>query len=326
MAKYDPLYEYLKKQDKKEVSMTFGEVAEVIGDSSLTESALIYPAWWTNERNPDTSHVQAKAWLEAGFKANPDIKSKKVTFSKPFDIYEVLSLLARKHKRMFVSEGEAQVEMIEAIRELYPSYKVIAEYPYFIEQEEYRKLINIPESKNWSRPECCSECDNSFMNVNTGNNWHIDIFIITSENEIIPIELKSKTKKEKLDINDERTITLKTQSAYNDNAWAYLRDIWKIECIKACETKFIAGYSIFFANDENYLKETVSKDYSRFWIGNNIKTFGRICRKKKKCSLISFSASYTHIWKDFYPCYSNSVCTEPDGTNRVWYLMNEVKP
>ena len=165
MAKYDPLYEYLKKQDKDEVSMAFGEVADVIGDSSLTESDLIYPAWWANERNPDTSHVQAKAWLEAGFKANPDIKSKKVTFSRSFDIYEVLSLLARKHKRMFVSEGEAQVEMIGAIRELYPSYKVIAEYPYFIEQEEYRKLINILESKNWSSPEFCSECDNSFMNV-----------------------------------------------------------------------------------------------------------------------------------------------------------------
>jgi hypothetical protein len=67
MGKYDPLYDYLKRRsaDMYEVTLTFEHIAVII-DASLPASAFRYREWWANERG-DTSHVQARAWLAAGW-------------------------------------------------------------------------------------------------------------------------------------------------------------------------------------------------------------------------------------------------------------------
>lgn len=66
-TKYEPLEIYLQNQPgaKKEVSLSFREIEEIIG-ASLPVSARTYQAWWANQKDVST-RSQAKAWLSAGF-------------------------------------------------------------------------------------------------------------------------------------------------------------------------------------------------------------------------------------------------------------------
>ena len=79
MSKYEPLGEYLKKQGKERVPMTFAEVERVTG-VKLPPSALKHRPWWSN--NPDNS-VMTKVWLEAGFESEQvDMEKRKLVFKR----------------------------------------------------------------------------------------------------------------------------------------------------------------------------------------------------------------------------------------------------
>ncbi len=81
MAKYDPLGRFLERQRGPEVVMTFGDIEAVIG-AKLPPSAQNHQAWWANETNPRTSHVHARAWLDAGFKVTVDQAKQRALFRK----------------------------------------------------------------------------------------------------------------------------------------------------------------------------------------------------------------------------------------------------
>ncbi len=61
MAKYSPLAELLQRRSGASVELSFATIAEVVG--GLPDSARRHRAWWAN----DPSHVQARAWLDAGW-------------------------------------------------------------------------------------------------------------------------------------------------------------------------------------------------------------------------------------------------------------------
>ncbi|AQR60617.1 hypothetical protein BZG35_02355 [Brevundimonas sp. LM2] len=67
MAKYDPLRDYLRKQKSEELELSFVEMERKIG-YMLPKSAG-QPQWWANTTDPATTHVQRKAWGDAGFDA-----------------------------------------------------------------------------------------------------------------------------------------------------------------------------------------------------------------------------------------------------------------
>jgi hypothetical protein len=69
MAKYTPLMEYLHNFDKNqnEVTLSFTQIESVIADK-LPQSAFNHEAWWANE--VDGSHVEAHAWMGAGWKVD----------------------------------------------------------------------------------------------------------------------------------------------------------------------------------------------------------------------------------------------------------------
>jgi hypothetical protein len=81
MAKYDPLCKHLHQQVNGSVILTFCDIESILGDL-LPPSAGKYPEWWANETNPHTTHTQCKAWLEAGFKAFPNLAAREVRFAK----------------------------------------------------------------------------------------------------------------------------------------------------------------------------------------------------------------------------------------------------
>jgi len=86
MSKYDALGNYLKRQGRERVPMTFAEVEKIIG-AKLPASAREHRPWWGNNAS---NHVNAKAWLDAGFESEQvDMRGRKLVFrrvrkTKPF--------------------------------------------------------------------------------------------------------------------------------------------------------------------------------------------------------------------------------------------------
>jgi hypothetical protein len=76
-VKYQELKSYLNAQRQPRIRLSFAEVARRAG-VKLPTSAYGHAAWWANDSK---SHVQAKAWLEAGYKTeNVDIAAQTVEF------------------------------------------------------------------------------------------------------------------------------------------------------------------------------------------------------------------------------------------------------
>jgi hypothetical protein len=76
MSKYDSLARFLAARDSK-LTLTFDAIERILG-FALPRSARRHPAWWSNGAQ---SHVQAAAWLNAGFEtADVDIAGEKLSF------------------------------------------------------------------------------------------------------------------------------------------------------------------------------------------------------------------------------------------------------
>jgi hypothetical protein len=76
MNGYEPLRRYLQAQGDEQVTLSFSDIADIIGDS-LPESAHRQTAWWAN----DPEHPEAQAWMGAGYDvAFMSLASETVTF------------------------------------------------------------------------------------------------------------------------------------------------------------------------------------------------------------------------------------------------------
>ena len=75
--KYGTLRGFLSARSEARFSMSFSEVAAA-AKVKLPASAFRYPQWWQNDAE---HHVQAKAWIEAGYKTeNVDLEAQRVEF------------------------------------------------------------------------------------------------------------------------------------------------------------------------------------------------------------------------------------------------------
>ncbi len=79
MPKYSALGDYLKRQHREIVPLTFGEIEKITG-TKLPPSARKHRPWWSN--NPHNS-VMTKVWLEAGFESEQvDMTKRKLVFRR----------------------------------------------------------------------------------------------------------------------------------------------------------------------------------------------------------------------------------------------------
>jgi hypothetical protein len=75
--KYAALKSFLAAQGRPRIELSFAEIVRRAG-VRLPASAYAHSAWWANDSK---SHVQAKAWLEAGYKTeNVDLTAQRVAF------------------------------------------------------------------------------------------------------------------------------------------------------------------------------------------------------------------------------------------------------
>ena len=66
MTKYEPLAEFLGSHTGDSCTLALAEIERIIA-KPLPRSARTHPAWWGN----DGTHSQARAWMEAGWRARP---------------------------------------------------------------------------------------------------------------------------------------------------------------------------------------------------------------------------------------------------------------
>jgi hypothetical protein len=77
VAKYDGLCDWLAAQRGDYVESSFAQIHDLV--RGLPRSARSYPDWWGNDRR----HVQAQAWLAAGFHVEKvNIAAEKVAFRR----------------------------------------------------------------------------------------------------------------------------------------------------------------------------------------------------------------------------------------------------
>ena len=155
----------------------------------------------------------------------------------PFSITKALEALKQKRK-IFFSEADFQFALAWTIKELFPHVEVRLEW--------------IP--------------------VDYNPNIYIDIVVFENGN-LIPIELKYKTKKTDKVVGGERFV-LKNQSATDLGRYDFLKDIQRIEFIKQHFKSFKEGYAVLLTNDPNYLvAPSVNASYGAFSIADgDIKT------------------------------------------------------
>jgi hypothetical protein len=78
MGKYEPLGQFLKKQKRSQIKLSFAEIEKIIG-AKLPKSKSSR-AFWSN--NPD-NNVMTKEWISAGFETQDvDTKHSQLVFSK----------------------------------------------------------------------------------------------------------------------------------------------------------------------------------------------------------------------------------------------------
>ena len=79
MSKYQTLNRFFKAQASEFLRMTFDEVEKEAG-FKLPASSRLHQAWWANDR---ARHVQAKAWLDAGYETEQvDMKEGRLVFRR----------------------------------------------------------------------------------------------------------------------------------------------------------------------------------------------------------------------------------------------------
>ena len=85
-SKYQPLLEFLRDSNQREVILTFAEIEALI-NNPLPDSAKSKRAWWSNRSK---GALQASAWMEAGYRVDDvDLDEQRVTFRKPTTDYQV---------------------------------------------------------------------------------------------------------------------------------------------------------------------------------------------------------------------------------------------
>ncbi len=76
-SRYQPLIDLLAAATGDAVTLTFKEVAALLGLRYLPESATLQTPWWTEKTRP---HVQQ--WRAMGWVAHADRDAQRVTFTR----------------------------------------------------------------------------------------------------------------------------------------------------------------------------------------------------------------------------------------------------
>ena len=76
--KYMPLAEYLYKSGERRITLSYGEIEDILG-FKLPDTAYNFPqSYWANTK----THSYATAWMEVGYKTKCNVAEKLIIFEK----------------------------------------------------------------------------------------------------------------------------------------------------------------------------------------------------------------------------------------------------
>lgn len=78
MGKYDPLADYLRRQRRPEVDLTFRDIERIVG--GLLPKAANDPNWWAAGRDAGDAAPQKRAWTSVHFSPRADLRAERVLF------------------------------------------------------------------------------------------------------------------------------------------------------------------------------------------------------------------------------------------------------
>ncbi len=117
-SKYQPLLEYLQKNNSSEIILTFKEIETLI-NTILPNSARKERRWWGNR---STGSPQASAWIKAGYLILEfDLDAETVTFRKPTSGYKtqtvthIINWNSETIKALRLQMGLSQKELAEEL-------------------------------------------------------------------------------------------------------------------------------------------------------------------------------------------------------------------
>lgn len=114
MPDYGRLSDYLRKRHPVAVTLSFAEVARIVG--GLPKSAHRHNAWWSNTT---TSHPHAQSWIGAGYRTrNVNIAGQSVEFFRASGA-QVLGHTGRTEK-----PGPDQMNRLEPMADAVPNHTV----------------------------------------------------------------------------------------------------------------------------------------------------------------------------------------------------------
>ena len=78
---YAALHKYLIERYADVVTLTFGQIEDVMG-SALPALARTQQEWWTTTKAQSKDHAQSEAWILAGRTAQPNLGAQLVVFER----------------------------------------------------------------------------------------------------------------------------------------------------------------------------------------------------------------------------------------------------
>lgn len=75
MSKFDSIRDLLRDQSGT-VEMSIDDLSDLVS-GGLPASAYDWEMWWSND---DPTHSQSRSWGDAGYRAEPELRRKKVRF------------------------------------------------------------------------------------------------------------------------------------------------------------------------------------------------------------------------------------------------------
>jgi len=193
-----------------------------------------------------------------------------------FEIRDLLRSLSIK-RPIFHSEADFQFSLAWEIKEKFPEADIRLELPFGEQKKEYLDIL------------------------------------VTLGNQLIPIELKYKTKKSEIEFNNEKFF-LKNHSAYNVNRFNFLKDVERIERFVEVNNS-PQGYTVILTddhmywnqNDKNILDKEFSVQEGRLIEGTlSWKEGEGIESAKYKNTPIQLRNRYVSKWEDYSEVDNNS--------------------
>jgi len=91
-SKYDPLIQHLTNYRGDDLTLTFAEIEDLLGER-LPDTARSYEAWWANTTS-DPTHTWANRWTAVGWRALVDLPRERVAFTRRSSVRAAVTRLA----------------------------------------------------------------------------------------------------------------------------------------------------------------------------------------------------------------------------------------